>query len=107
MAIADTDRTLPSNRMVFEVRRDMSLVRRFQQNVEPFLEQYGLSAEEKQAWRDEDLRKLGELGVHPYFIPQVTRLFHGNGYNFNSSDAAKVYIDQLVPGSEDGGTNDG
>jgi hypothetical protein len=99
MAIADTDRTLPSNRMVFEVRRDMALVQRFQQNVEPFLEQYGLSEEEKDAWRSEDLRKLGELGVHPYFIPQVTRLFHGNGYNFNSSDAAKVYIEQLVEGS--------
>ena len=59
MAIADTDRTLPSNRMVFEVRRDMALVQRFQQNVEPFLEQYGLSDEEKDAWRNEDLRKLG------------------------------------------------
>lgn len=96
MGIADTDRTLPSNRMVFEIRRDMSLVRRFQQNIEPFLEQYGLSEEERIAWRAEDLRKLGELGMHPYFLPQVTRLFHGNNYNFNSSDAAKVYIRNIV-----------
>ncbi len=96
MAIADTDRTLPSNRMVFEVRRDMSLVRRFRQNVEPFLEQYGLSAEEKEAWRNEDLRKLGALGVHPYFIPQITRLFHGNSYNFSGSEAAKIYKNQIV-----------
>ncbi len=96
MGIADTDRTLPSNRMVFEIRRDMSLVRRFQQNIEPFLEQYGLSEEERVAWRAEDLRKLGELGMHPYFLPQVTRLFHGNNYNFNSSEAAKVYIRNIV-----------
>lgn len=102
MAIADTDRTLRSNRMVFEVRRDIGLVQRFRQNIEPFLEQYGLTDEEKVAWRNEDLRSLGELGVHPYFLPQVTRLIHGNNYNFNSSEAAKMYVKNIVEGSDNG-----
>ncbi len=35
MGIADTDRTLPSNRMVFDVRRDMALYQRFRRNLEP------------------------------------------------------------------------
>ncbi len=102
MAIADTDRTLPSNRMVFEVRRDIALVRRFRQNIEPFLEQYGLTEDEKAAWRDEDLRRLGELGMHPYFLPQITRLIHGNNYNFNSSEAARMYVKNIVEDRDDG-----
>ena len=32
MSILDTDRTLPTNRMIFEVRRDMALIQRFRQN---------------------------------------------------------------------------
>lgn len=101
MAINDTDRTLPSNRMVFEVRRDMALYQRFRQNLEPVMEDYGLSEEEKAAWRDEDLRTLGALGVHPYFLPQITRLFHGNAYNFNDSEAARRYTRSLVEPSEE------
>ena len=66
------------------------------------MEKYGLSDAEKEAWRNEDLRSLGELGVHPYFIPQVTRLFHGNNYNFNSSEAAKVYVQNIVEAGEPG-----
>ena len=48
MGIADTDRTLPCNRMVFDVRRDMALYQRFRQNLEPVMEQYGLDEEERE-----------------------------------------------------------
>lgn len=96
MAVSDVDRTLPSNRLVFEVRRDRTLFTRFRQELESIMESYGLSEEERAAWRTEDIRKLSELGVHPYFLPQISRLFHGGAYNFNDSEAARVYARNIV-----------
>lgn len=96
MGIANVDRTLPSNRLIFEVRRDVSLFQRFKQNMEPFFETYGLSAEEIDAWRGEDIKGLAALGVHPYFLPQVSRMFHGSAYNHNRSEAAQVYGQNMV-----------
>lgn len=96
MPIADVDRTLPSNKLIFEIRRDLRDVQRFRQNMEPFFEQYGLSEAEKEAWRAEDIRKLAEMGVHPYFLPQISRVFHGGGYNHNRSEAAQVYAKNML-----------
>lgn len=96
MPIADVDRTLPSNRMIFELRRDMALFRRFRQNMEPAFEEYGLSETEKEAFRNIDIRKLAELGVHPYFLPQVSRFFHGGSYNHNDSAAAQTYARNML-----------
>ena len=102
MPIADVDRTLPSNHMIFEVRRDMGLFQRFRQDMETVFEEYGLSETEKRAFRDVDIRKLAELGVHPYFLPQVSRFFHGGAYNHNDSEAARTYARNMVPGAENG-----
>ena len=96
MPIADVDRTLPSNRLIFEVRRDVALFERFRQDLEGFMDSYGLGEEEKAAWRAVDLRKLAELGVHPYFLPQVSRMFHGSGYNHNDSAAARAYARNML-----------
>ena len=91
MPIANTRRELPSNRMIFEVRRDPAKFGNFAARLEELMEEYGLSEDERQAFRDLDLIRLGELGVHPYFLPQVSRLFHGAGYNHNKSAAAQAY----------------
>ena len=96
MGIADTDRTLPSNRMVFDLRRDMPLYQKFRQNLEPIMEQYGLDVVEKEAFRAQDLKKLGDLGVHPYFLPQISRLFHSSVDNYNDSQAAKLYAKHII-----------
>jgi hypothetical protein len=98
MPIADVDRTLPSNRLIFEVRRDMELFRRFRRDLEGVMAAYGLSEAEKDAWRKVDIARLGRLGVHPYFLPQVSRLFHGGVHNDNQSKAAQVYADSMLPG---------
>jgi len=95
MGIRDTDRTLPSNRMVFELRRDAQAFAEFRRDLEGTMERYGLSDEERRAWRDVDLPALGRLGVHPYFLPQITRLFKGGGYNHNHSDAARLYAEKM------------
>jgi hypothetical protein len=82
---------LPSNTMVFEVRRDNAVWPSFRENLEELMQKYGLSEAEKQAFRDIDVRRLGELGVHPYFLPQITRLFLGGAANSSNSAAAQAY----------------
>ena len=34
--------------------------------------------------------------MHPYFLPQVARLFKGAGYNHNDSEAARLYADRML-----------
>src|SRR5262245_48947098 len=96
------DRTLPSNRLIFEVRRDAAKQLRLLDDLESVLREYGLSEEEKRAWRALDIKRLGELGVHPYFLPQVTRLFKGTRYNHNASEAAQLYAQKMLGESESG-----
>ena len=96
MGIADSRRDLPANRMIFEVRRDPAKFKSFAADLERIMSDYGLSDAEKQAFRDVDIRRLGELGVHPYFLPQVSRLFHGTAYNHNKSAAAQAYGRSMV-----------
>lgn len=96
MGIMNTDRTLASNQMIFAIRRSPDLYRQFPDGLEKFMSEYNLSEEEKQAWRAEDIGKLAELGVHPYFLPQVSRLFRGAAYNHNRSDAALLYAKHMV-----------
>jgi hypothetical protein len=96
MSILNTDRTLPSNRLVFEVRRDAATLKRFREDLEGLMTEYGLSEDEKAAFRAIDIKRLGEMGLHPYFLPQVTRLFKGAGYNHNESDAARLYAEKML-----------
>ena len=98
MGIADTRRDLPANRMIFEVRRDPEKFAAFPDDLEVVMERYGLSEAEREAFRHIDLKSLAELGVHPYFLPQVSRLFHGTGYNHNRSTAAQAYGRSVVEG---------
>jgi len=96
MGIQNTDRTLPTNRMIFDVRRDMALYNRFRQNPDPVMDQYKLSPAEKAAVKALDLATLSEMGVHPYFLPQLTRLFHGSADNHNASAALEAYYRSIV-----------
>ena len=98
MGIANTRHDLPANRMIFEVRRDPAKLADFTEDMEAVMEAYRLSEDERHAFREQDLRRLGELGVHPYFLPQVARLFHGGVYNHNRSQAAQAYGRSVVEG---------
>ncbi len=94
------DPDLPSNKLIFEIRRDPALYTGFAGRMEDVMEQYGLSDAERAAWREVDVVTLGEMGVHSYFLPQVTRLVHGAADNDSNSDAAQAYRrsfgDQIV-----------
>lgn len=85
------DPKLPSNRLIFEIRRDPALFTGFADRMEAVMEEYHLSEAEREAWRKVDVKALGEMGVHPYFLPQVTRLVHGAAKNSSRSAAAQAY----------------
>jgi len=68
MSILNTDKTLPANKLIFEVRRDAAKRERFRSDLEALMREYGLSEEEKRALREVDIRRLAELGMHPYFL---------------------------------------
>lgn len=96
MGIADVNPKLASNRLVFDIRRSRDLMAAFHQNMEKVLAEYGLTQEEKTAWREMNIHALGELGVHPYFLPQISRIFRGAAYNHNKSEAARLYARTMV-----------
>src|SRR5690606_42038386 len=95
MGIQDTDRTLPSNRMVFELRRDGERYRQFQQDIEASMEHYGLSEAGRQAWRNMDTSGLARPGVQRYFVPKVSRLDKGGDYYHSHHDAASSYAAKM------------
>jgi Aromatic-ring-opening dioxygenase LigAB, LigA subunit len=96
MGILQTDKTLPTNRLVFDVRREAPLLERFHQDLPGLMRDYGLSEAEQRALTAVDLKALSAMGVHPYFLPQIARLFKGGGYNHNESDAAQLYADRML-----------
>jgi protocatechuate 4,5-dioxygenase alpha chain len=85
------DKTLPLNEMIFYVRRDAHLRARWLTDLEGLAREFGLSREELDALRDKDVRRLHELGVHQYYVPQILRLFFGASGNANTHPALEAY----------------
>src|SRR5919198_2242553 len=85
------DKTLPLNEMIFYVRKDARLRERWQSDLEGLAKEFGLSRDEYEALRDKDVRRLNDMGVHQYYIPQILRLFFGAGFNSNASQALEAY----------------
>jgi protocatechuate 4,5-dioxygenase alpha chain len=85
------DRTLPLNEMFFHVRKDAGLRERFRTDLEAVCREFGLSPAEYEALRDRDVRRLHDLGVHQYYVPQILRLFFGAAHNSNASAALECY----------------
>jgi protocatechuate 4,5-dioxygenase alpha chain len=85
------DRTLPTNEMMYRVRKDAALRVRWLTDLEGLAREFGLSHEEYEAVRDRDPRRLMDLGVHQYYVPQILRLFFGNAQNSNASATLDCY----------------
>ena len=85
------DKTLPINAMMYHVRKDAALRARWRTDLEGIAREFGLSREEYEAIRDKDPRRLMDLGVHQYYVPQILRLFFGNAQNSNSSETLECY----------------
>jgi len=84
-------KTLPLNEMMYHVRRDAGLRARWLTDLEGIAREFGLSTEELEALRDKDVRRLHDLGVHQYYVPQILRLFYGAAANSNSHPALEAY----------------
>ena len=85
------DITLPLNEMMFYVRRDRALRDRWLTDLAGLARDFGLSAAELEALRDKDVRRLHEMGVHQYYVPQILRLFFGASANSNAHPALEAY----------------
>ena len=85
------DKTLPTNEMMFALRRDPALRRELVSDLDAVARQFCLSPEEVEAIRAKDPRRLMELGVHQYYVPQLLRVFFGARYNENQSAAMECY----------------
>jgi len=85
------DKTLPVNEMMFHVRRDAALRARFVEDLDGLAREFGLSQAEYEAVRDKDPRRMMDLGVHQYYVPQILRLFFGAAHNSNASAALECY----------------
>jgi hypothetical protein len=85
------DKTLPTNEMMFALRRDPLLRARLESDLEGLARQFGLSREEVEAIRAKDPRRLMDLGVHQYYVPQILRIFFGAAHNSNASAALECY----------------
>src|SRR5689334_7350032 len=85
------DKTLPTNEMIYHVRRDATLRARFLTDLEADCREFGLSRAEYEAVRDKDPKRMMALGVHQYYVPQILRLFFGAAHNSNASDTLECY----------------
>jgi len=85
------DKTLPLNEMIFYVRRDAALRARWLTDLEGLARDFGLSRDEYEALRDRDIRRLNDMGVHQYYLPQILRLFYGAAFNSNAHPALEAY----------------
>ena len=85
------DKTLPLNEMIFYVRRDPALRARWTTDLEGLAREFGLSRPEYEALRDKDVRRLHDIGVHQYYVPQILRLFYGAAGNTNTHPALEAY----------------
>ena len=85
------DKTLPTNEMIYHVRRDAALRARFLTDLEGIAREFGLSRAEYEAVRDKDPKRMMDLGVHQYYVPQILRLFFGAAHNSNASAALECY----------------
>ena len=85
------DKTLRINEMMFHVRKDAALRERWNHDLEGVAREFGLTDAEYEALRDKDVRRLADMGVHQYYIPQILRLFFGTSANSNRHPALEAY----------------
>ena len=62
------------NRFLFDLKMNESVLKRAAENLESTLSEYDLTAEEKQALRAGDPRKLRPLGAHGMVSLYILRL---------------------------------
>ena len=85
------DRTLAINEMIYYVRRDAELRRRWREDFDGLARQFGLTEAEQEAVRASDVARLNEMGVHQYLISQILRLTFGTRAASNTHPAMDAF----------------
>jgi len=86
------DITLPTNEMVYYVRKDPELRARWRTDREAVCREFGLGQEEIDALMgDPNPRTLMDLGVHQYMVPHILRLTYGETGMTNTHPALVAY----------------
>ena len=85
------DRTLAINEMVFYVRKDPELRRRWQEDFESLAHEFGLTSAEIDAVQEVDVKQMNEMGVHQYLISQILRLTFGAKAAFGAHPAMEAF----------------
>ena len=89
--VEKVDRTLPLNQMIFYVRRDAELRRRWREDFDALAREFGLSADEIEAVTTADVRRLNDMGVHQYYVSQILRLSFGAAGASNTHPALEAF----------------
>jgi len=89
--VEKVDRTLPLNQMIFYVRRDAELRRRWREDFDALAREFGLSADEIAAVKKADVRRLNDMGVHQYLVSQILRLSFGAAGASNAHPAIEAF----------------
>lgn len=85
------DLTLPLNEMVYYVRKDEHLRKRWQEDLPKLAAEFGLGDAELSALQPPDVKALMAIGVHQYLIPHILRLTYGAGNMTNDHPALVAY----------------
>jgi protocatechuate 4,5-dioxygenase alpha chain len=89
--VEKVDRTLPLNQMIFHVRRDGELRRRWREDFDALAHEFGLSTDEIAAVKNADVRRLNDMGVHQYLVSQILRLSFGTASASNTHPALEAF----------------
>ena len=90
------DKTLPLNDMIYHVRKDAELRRRWLEDLENLCREFGCSERKYQTLKAVDIRGLMDIGVHQYLIPHILRLFYGVTGMTNNHPALTAYRDAFA-----------
>src|SRR5262245_40907339 len=85
------DKTLPTNEMMSHVRRDPVLRASLVNDLDALGAEFGLSSEEIAAIAAREPKRLMDLGVHQYYVPQLLRFVFGTSQNSNASATLECY----------------
>ncbi len=89
--VEKVDRTLPLNQMIFHVRRNAELRRRWREDFDALARDFGLSTPEIDAVKTADVRRLNDMGVHQYYVSQILRLSFGAAGASNTHPALEAF----------------
>lgn len=95
------DRTLATHTLIQDLKADRELREQFRSDESPILDRYDLKPEERQALEQRDFKALYRLGVHPYSLSQLSRLFFGTVEGAGTSEASMALVRSLIGGEDE------